>query len=195
VSFDSTIRRRAGRVNRRVLREAVSCQNNIWIWLSARLAALRRAGPWRANSRPASLPTTAANTAAPVECFVDSFEACIPRLRFPLKHARPIRITNLPERLFVEERRRLKIIPEHPAREPPEAEFAALIRAAEFEHRQITAMRKELDQESEAQLDSQKIRPRQKHPLSFGLDYCKTAAKTRNIRRFASEWVHLNVRT
>jgi hypothetical protein len=39
-----------------------------------------------------------------------------PSLTIPLTHAPPL--TNLPERLFVEERRPLKIIPKHPAREP-----------------------------------------------------------------------------
>ena len=44
-------------------------------------------------------------------CFMDDFEACIAHLRFPVTHRRAIRTTNLLERLFVEERRRLKIIP------------------------------------------------------------------------------------
>jgi hypothetical protein len=43
--------------------------------------------------------------------FMDDFEACIAHLRFPVTHRRAIRTTNLLERLFVEERRRLKIIP------------------------------------------------------------------------------------
>ena len=42
---------------------------------------------------------------------MDDFEACIAHLRFPVTHRRAIRTTNLLERLFVEERRRLKIIP------------------------------------------------------------------------------------
>jgi transposase-like protein len=46
-----------------------------------------------------------------VACFRDDFEACIAHLRFPVTHRRAIRTTNLLERLFVEERRRLKIIP------------------------------------------------------------------------------------
>ncbi len=46
-----------------------------------------------------------------VACFMDDFEACIAHLRFPVTHRRAIRTTNLLERLFVEERRRLKIIP------------------------------------------------------------------------------------
>jgi hypothetical protein len=64
------------------------------------------------------------------------------------------------ERLFVEERRRLKIIPNaFGKRAVLKLMFGALIRAAdrwrsvkvsEFERRQLTAVRKELDQEYEA---------------------------------------------
>ena len=43
-------------------------------------------------------------------CFMDDFEACIAHLRFPVTHRRAIRATNLLERLFIEERRRLRII-------------------------------------------------------------------------------------
>ena len=97
-----------------------------------------------------------------VACFMDDFEACIAHLRFPVTHRRAIRSTNLLERLFVEERRRLKIIPNaFGERAVLKLMFGALIRAAErwrsikvteFEHRQITAVRKELDQEYEAQV-------------------------------------------
>jgi putative transposase len=90
------------------------------------------------------------------------FEACIAHLRFPVTHRRAIRTTNLLERLFVEERRCLKIIPNaFGERAVLKLMFGALIRAAErwrsikvteFEHRQITAVRKELDQEYEAQV-------------------------------------------
>ena len=95
-----------------------------------------------------------------VGCFMDDFEACIAHLRFPVTHRRAIRTTNLLERLFVEERRRLKIIPNaFGERAVLKLMFGALIRAAdrwrsvkvtEFERRQITAVRKELDQEYEA---------------------------------------------
>ena len=97
-----------------------------------------------------------------VACFMDDFEACIAHLRFPVTHRRAIRTTNLLERLFVEERRRLKIIPNaFGERAVLKLMFGALIRAAErwrsikvteFEHRQITSVRKELDQEYEAQV-------------------------------------------
>ena len=92
-------------------------------------------------------------------CFDDDFGACIAHLRPPVTHRRFARTTNLLERLFVEERRRLKIIPNGFGEKPVlKLMFGALIRAAErwrglrfteFELRQIAAVRKELDQESE----------------------------------------------
>src|SRR5262249_44080075 len=65
-----------------------------------------------------------------VACFMDDFEACIAHLRFPVAHRRAIRTTNLLERLFVEERRRLKIIPNaFGERAVLKLMFGALIRA------------------------------------------------------------------
>ncbi|WP_287355682.1 hypothetical protein [Mesorhizobium sp.] len=46
-----------------------------------------------------------------VVCFMEDFEAAVAHLRMPITHRRAIRTTNLLGRLFVEERRRLKIIP------------------------------------------------------------------------------------
>jgi transposase-like protein len=95
-----------------------------------------------------------------VRCFTDDFEACIAHLRMPVTHRRAIRTTNLLERLFVEERRRLKIIPNAFGEKPVlELMFGAMIRAAErwqaikvteFERRQLAAVRQDLDQEYEA---------------------------------------------
>jgi putative transposase len=97
-----------------------------------------------------------------VACFMDDFEACIAHLRFPVTHRRAIRTTNLLERLFVEERRRLKIIPNAFGEKAViKLMFGALARAAErwrsvkvteFERRQLTAIRIELDQEYETQV-------------------------------------------
>jgi transposase-like protein len=97
-----------------------------------------------------------------VACFMDDFEACIAHLRFPVAHRRAIRTTNLLERLFVEERRRLKIIPNaFGERAVLKLMFGALIRAAErwrsikvteFERRQLSGVRQELDQEYETQV-------------------------------------------
>jgi transposase-like protein len=94
-----------------------------------------------------------------VACFTDDFEACIAHLRMPVTHRRAIRTTNLLERLFVEERRRLKIIPNAFGEKPVlKLMFGAMIRAAErwrairvtdFERRQMEAVRQELDHEYE----------------------------------------------
>ena len=94
-------------------------------------------------------------------CFMDDFEACITHLRMPITHRRAIRTTNLLERLFVEERRRLKIIPNAFGEKAVlKLMFGAMIRAAErwrairvseLERRQMRAVREELGQEYEAQ--------------------------------------------
>jgi putative transposase len=78
----------------------------------------------------------------------------------PVTHRRAIRTTNLLERLFVEERRRLKIIPNAFGEKPVlKLMFGAMIRAAErwqairitdFERRQMAALRRDLDHEYEA---------------------------------------------
>jgi transposase-like protein len=96
-----------------------------------------------------------------VACFRDDFEACIAHLRLPITHRRAIRTTNLLERLFVEERRRLKIIPNAFGEKPVlKLMFGAMIRAAErwraikittFERRQLDALRKELDHDYKAE--------------------------------------------
>jgi putative transposase len=95
-------------------------------------------------------------------CFEDDFGACIAHLRLPVTHRRFARTTNLLERLFVEERRRLKIIPNGFGEKLVlKLMFGAFIRAAdrwrglrftEFELRQIAAVRKELDQEYHASI-------------------------------------------
>lgn len=98
-----------------------------------------------------------------VACFRDDFEACIAHLRAPVNHRRAVRTTNLLERLFVEERRRMKIIPNAFGEKPVlKLMFAAMIRASErwralrvtgFERRQMDALRRELDQDYEAEND------------------------------------------
>ncbi len=91
---------------------------------------------------------------AVVKCFTDDFDACIAHLRFPLRHRKVIRTTNLLERLFLEARRRTKVIP-HAFGERPVLKllYAAVIRAAdrwrglaigEFVQRQLRAIREEL---------------------------------------------------
>lgn len=99
--------------------------------------------------------TYARDLPSAVACLDDDFEACIAHLRFPLGHRRVIRTTNLLERLFGEERRRTKVIPHaFGERAVLKLIYAALIRAAErwrgiriteFEQRQLTAIRDELN--------------------------------------------------
>jgi transposase-like protein len=90
---------------------------------------------------------------AVVQCFSDDFDTCIAHLRFPLRHRRVIRTTNLLERLFLEERRRTKMIPNAFGERPVlKLMYAAVIRAAErwrgiavgeFEQRQLRAIQME----------------------------------------------------
>jgi putative transposase len=82
-------------------------------------------------------------------------EACIAHLRFPITHRRAPRTTNLLERLLLEERRRLKIIPNAFGEKAVlKLMYGAIIRAAErwrgltitgFERRQLDAVQAELD--------------------------------------------------
>jgi putative transposase len=91
-----------------------------------------------------------------VLCFKDDFEAATAHLRFPVAHRKVTRTTNLLERLFVEERRRTKIIANTFGERPVlKLLYAALIRASEtwrgigvsaFERRQLEAIREELDE-------------------------------------------------
>jgi transposase-like protein len=92
---------------------------------------------------------------AVVKCFTDDFDACIAHLRFPLHHRKVIRTTTLLERLFLEARRRTKVVP-HAFGERPVLKllYAVVIRAAdrwrgltigEFEQRQLRAIREELN--------------------------------------------------
>ena len=108
---------------------------------------------------------------AVVQCFQDDFDACLAHLRFPLRHRRVIRTTNLLERLFLEERRRTKIIP-HAFGERPVMKlmYAAVIRAAErwrgiqvgeFAQRQLRALREELDR-----AHAQRVAPAVNRPTS-----------------------------
>ena len=95
--------------------------------------------------------------AGAVKCFEDDFEACIAHLAVPLTHRKAVRTTNLLERLFREERRRLKAVGTAFGEKPVlKLMFGAMIRAAErwrriaftdFEVRQIAALRKQLEEE------------------------------------------------
>jgi len=108
-------------------------------------------------------------------CFEDDFEAGIAHLRMPVTHRRAIRTTNLLERLFVEERRRLKIIPNAFGERPVlKLMFGAMTRAAErwrairlteFERRQIDAVRKQLADEYKS-ADTTSSATQRAHPVT-----------------------------
>ena len=92
---------------------AVKVPTDLWPEFKARVTACYQA-PSRAIARDlaAGLRVDHADSVpSAVACFEDDFEACIAHLRLPVTHRRSTRTTNLLERLFVEERRRLKIIP------------------------------------------------------------------------------------
>ena len=143
---------------------AVKVPTDLWPEVKARVTACYQA-PSRAIARQLASGIRADyadQLPSALACFEDDFEACIAHLRLPVTHRRFIRTTNLLERLFVEERRRLKIIPNGFGEKPVlKLMFGALIRAAdrwrgprftEFELRQIAAVRKELNQEYEASI-------------------------------------------
>ena len=92
---------------------AVKVPADLWPEFKARVTACYQA-PSRAIARDLATGLRAdyaGSVPNAVACFEDDFEACIAHLRLPVTHRRAIRTPNLLERLFVEERRRLKIIP------------------------------------------------------------------------------------
>lgn len=154
---------------------AAKVSEDVWPEFKARVIAAYQA-PSRAIARELAAGVTADfQTVLPsaVACFQDDFEACIAHLRMPIPHRQAIRTTNLLERLFVEERRRLKIIPNAFGEKPVlKLMFGAMIRAAErwrpikvtdFERRQMAAIRRELDQEYEARNGITKTTAKERH--------------------------------
>jgi transposase-like protein len=165
---------------------AAKVPEDLWPEFKARATAAYQA-PSRKIARElaeglvADYGTEFANATA---CFRDDFEACIAHLRLPIAHRRATRTTNLLERLFVEERRRLKIIPNAFGEKAVlKLMFGAMTRAAErwrsiriteFERRQMAALRQELDQDYEAAVNLDTTRskpaPTTKIPGTIGLD-------------------------
>ena len=91
---------------------------DLWPEFKARATACYQA-PSRAIARDLAAGLVAEyETQLPtaVRCFQDDFEACIAHLRLPVIHRRATRTTNLLERLFVEERLRLRSSPTASAR-------------------------------------------------------------------------------
>ncbi|MFO7855975.1 MAG: IS256 family transposase [Paracoccaceae bacterium] len=140
---------------------AAKVPEDLWPEVKARVQAVYQA-PSRAIARDLAkgvVEDFGRDLPSAVACFEDDFEACIAHLRMPVTHRRAIRTTNLLERLFVEERRRLKIIPNAFGERPvlklmfgamtPAAERWRSIRFTEFERRRIEAVRQELDAEYE----------------------------------------------
>jgi putative transposase len=143
---------------------AVKVPADQWPEFKARVTACYQA-PSRTiarDLRAGIIADYADNLPTDVRCFDDDFEACIAHLRLPVTHRRSTRTTNLIERLFGEERRRLKIVPNAFGEKPVlKLMFGALIRAAEswrglrfteFELRQLDAVRKELDADYETSI-------------------------------------------
>ena len=141
---------------------AAKVPEDLWPEFKGRAIAAYQA-PSRAIARDLAAGVVAdyeAELPSAIACSMDNFEACIAHLRMPITHRRAIRTTNLLERLFVEERRRLKIIPNAFGEKAVlKLMFGAMIRAAErwrairvseLERRQMRAAREELNQEYEA---------------------------------------------
>ena len=152
---------------------AAKVPDDLWPEFKARAAAAYQA-PSRKIARELADGVVAdygSDLANAVDCVMDDFDACIAQLRLPIAHRRATRTTNLLERLFVEERRRLKIIPNAFGEKAVlKLMFGAMTRAAErwralritpFERRQMAALRQELDPDDEAAvgLDTTRSKP------------------------------------
>jgi putative transposase len=132
-----------------------------WPEFKARVTACYQA-PSRASARDLRagiMADYAESLPAAVKCFADDFEACIGHLRLPVTHRRSTRTTNLIERLFGEERRRMKIVPNAFGEKPVlKLMFGALaeswrgLRFTKFELRQLDVVRKDLDADYEASI-------------------------------------------
>ena len=128
-----------------------------------RPATRRGPAPSPGTRPPASLPSTNP-TADGCPLLPGRLRACVARLRLPMIHRRATRTNNLLKRLFVEERRRLKIIPNGFSEKAVlRLMFGTLIRAAkrwrglrfsESETHRLTAVRTELDKEYTTSMQS-----------------------------------------
>ena len=153
---------------------AAKVPEDLWPEVKARIQATYQA-PSRAIARDLArgvVEDYEKELPSAVACFTNDFEACIAHLRMPVTHRRAIRTTNLLERLFVEERRRLKIIPNAFGERPVlKLMFGAMTRAAErwrairfteFERRQIDAVRQELNTDYETENTTSKAAQHQR---------------------------------
>jgi transposase-like protein len=129
---------------------------HVWPELRVRAkAAYEAPSPELANAlRDDFVARYARELPAAVQCFGEDFAACTAHLRFPIAHRKVIRTTNLLERLFGEERRRMKVIANGFGERPVlKLMYAALIRATEqwrgitvtaFERKQWEVIRQEI---------------------------------------------------
>lgn len=113
---------------------AAKLPEDLWAEFKVRATASYQA-PSRAIARELAEGLTAdyqCGLPSALAGFQDDFEACIAHLCMPITHRRAIRTTNLLERLFVEERRRMKITPNAFGEKPIlKLMFGAMIRAGE----------------------------------------------------------------
>ncbi len=130
--FPRSVRQRC--LAHRIRHLAAKVPEDLWPEFKARVTAVYQA-PSRAVARDLASGLVADDEAEllrAIACFMDDFEACIAHLRMPITYRRAIQTTNLLERLFVEERRRLKIIPNAFGEKAVlQLLFGARIRAAE----------------------------------------------------------------
>ena len=129
---------------------------HLWPEVRARAKASYEApSPEMANAlRDDFVAQYARELPAAVQCFGEDFGACTAHLRFPIGHRKVIRTTNLLERLFGEERRRMKVIANGFGERPVlKLMYAALIRATAqwrgitvtaFERKQGEVIRQEI---------------------------------------------------
>ena len=92
---------------------AARVPDDLWPEFKGRVTAAHQA-PSRTIARDCGAGVVAgyeAELPSATACFMDDLGACFAHLRNPITHRRAIRTTDLLERLFVEERRRLKVIP------------------------------------------------------------------------------------
>ena len=129
------------------------------LWPEVRVrgkAAYEAPSPEMANAlRDDFVAQYARELPAAVQCFEGDFEACTAHLRFPVAHRKVIRTTNLLERLFGEERRRMKVIANAFGERPVlKLMYAALVRATAqwrgitvttFERKQCEVIRQEVN--------------------------------------------------
>ena len=175
---------------------AVKVPTDLWPEFKTQVAACYQA-PSRAIARELAngIRSDYAATLPSAVSYEDDFEACIAHLRLPVTHRRTTRTTNLLERLFVEERRRLKIIPNGFGEKPIiKLMFGELIRAAErgrglrfteCELRHIAAVHKELDAEYEP--DPRRAgHPTHVFPANLRLDPMVLAGRWQLFRFFVS---------